>query len=181
MRRRPSLGIPALAAIAAAAVVTVSHSGPRPRASIGATTWRGVVGASHPQVALAQRRIVVLLTPSVAQRLAAAGGYATEQQERQWTAQAYAAQQQVLVVLTAHGLGVRPDFTFARVLDGFSATLDPRAVALLEHDPRVPGIYPVRAAFPASIATGAFATRTAAIAPPGLDGTGAGAARLDTG
>ena len=65
-------------------------------------------------------------------------------------AERYAAQQQVLIELAAHGLGVRPDYSFARVLDGFSASLDPRAVALLEQDPEVDGVYPVRAAFPAT-------------------------------
>ena len=37
------------------------------------------------------------------------------------------------------------------MLDGFSAPLDPRAVALLEHNPEVAGVYPVRAAFPATL------------------------------
>ena len=44
----------------------------------------------------------------------------------------------------------QPDFSYSRVLDGFSASLDPRAVSLLEHDAEVAGVYPVRAAFPAS-------------------------------
>ena len=92
----------------------------------------------------------MLRTPSIAQRLAVAK-FATEQQERGWAAQAYAAQQQVLIDLAAHGLGVRPDYTYARVLDGFSAVLDPRAQALLERGPAVAGVYPVRAAFPAAI------------------------------
>src|SRR6266545_5594055 len=154
MRARPKLALPVLVAIAAAAVVAATHSHTHHAAIYTeATTWRGLLGESHPEVTIGQRRIVVLRTPSVAQRLAVAK-YATEAQERQWTAEAYAAQQQVLVTLSLHGLGVRPDYSYARVLDGFSAPLDPRAVALLEQDSEVIGVYPVRAAFPASLASG---------------------------
>jgi len=182
MRRLPSLALPALAAIAAAAWVTTTHDTRTiPRYS-EATTWRGLVGETHPQVTIGQRRIVVLRTPSVAQRLAAAR-YATEQQERAWAAQAYAAQQQVLVSLAAHGLGVRPDYSYARVLDGFSAELDPRAQALLEQDPAVAGVYPVRAAFPALVSSTKLVPAVAPppVALPGFDGRGVQIALLDTG
>jgi subtilisin family serine protease len=182
MRRRPSLGIPVLAAIAAAAVFATTHDERRIPVYSEATTWRGLVGEAHPQVTIGQRRVVVLRTPSVAQRLAKAK-YATEQQERAWAAQAYAAQQQVLVTLAAHGLGVRPDFTYARVLDGFSAVLDPRAQALLEQNPEVVGVYPVRAAFPATVSSTKLVP---AVAPPpaalrGYNGRGVEIALLDTG
>ena len=86
--------------------------------------------------------IVVLRTPSVAERVARTG-FASEAAERRWTAEAFAAQQQVLTQLARHGLTTRPDYSYARVLDGFSAALDPRAVALLEREPgdrrRLPG------------------------------------------
>src|SRR3954447_22895433 len=182
MRRRPSLTIPVLVAIAVAAVLAVRHDDRRIPAYSEATTWRGLVGEAHPQVTIGQRRIVVLRTPSVAQRLASTK-LATEQQERAWAAQAYAAQQQVLVKLAAHGLAVRPDYSYARVLDGFSAVLDPRAQALLEQDPEVVGIYPVRAAFPPLISSSALIP---AVAPPpvalaGYDGRGVEIALLDTG
>jgi subtilisin family serine protease len=172
-----------LVALAAAAVVAATRSD-TPRAVIytESTTWRGLVGESHPDVTIGQQRIVVLRTPSVAQRLAVAR-YATEAQEREWTAAAYAAQQQVLVYLSTHGLGVRPDYNYTRVLDGFSAPLDPRAVALLEQDPEVTGVYPVRAAFPASLASGKLTPFAigAGIAMPGYDGRGVEIALLDTG
>src|SRR5438094_142708 len=182
MRRRPSLGVPVLVAIAVAAVVTATHGGRKIPAYSEATTWRGLVGEAHPQVTIGERRVVVLRTPSVAQRLLRAK-FATEQQERAWTAQAYAAQQQVLVNLAAHGLGVRPDYSYARVLDGFSAVLDPRAQALLANDPEVVGVYPVRAAFPAVISSSKLSP--AAAPPPvtlrGYDGRGVEIALLDTG
>ena len=176
-RRRPSLGLPALAALAAAAALAVDES-PAPRVAVEPAAPLAGAGSTHPQVAAGERRIVVLRTPSLAQRLAVAR-FATEAQERQWTAQALAAQQQVLGELAAHGLGVRPDYTFARVLDGFSAPLDPRAVALLERDPAVAGIYPVRAAFPASLSAPGAAAAVAGLA--GADGRGVRIALLDTG
>ncbi|HZO98055.1 MAG TPA: S8 family serine peptidase [Gaiellaceae bacterium] len=169
-----------LAAVAAAAAVTASHGSSPPRRYTESTTWRGLVGEAHPQVTIGRRRIVVLRTPSVAQRLAHAR-FATGQQERQWTAQAYAAQQQVLVELAAHGLGVRPDYSYARVLDGFSAALDPRAEALLERDPEVAGVYPVRAAFPASAGVSSAPAAPAAPGLAGFDGRGVTIALLDTG
>src|SRR2546423_12703783 len=134
MRPRPSLGVPVLVAIAVVAAVTATHGGRTIPAYSEATTWRGLLGEAHPQVTIGERRVVVLRTPSVAQRLLRAK-FATEQQERSWAAQAYAAQQQVLVKLAAHGLGVRPDYSYARVLDGFSAVLQPRAETLLAQGP----------------------------------------------
>ena len=173
----------AFVALAAVAVVVArgQHSQPHPAPTF---TWRGIVGDIRPPVSLGQRMIVVLRAPSLAERLATAGA-TTKAQERRWTTQVYAAQNQVLTMLSAHGLGVHPDYTFARVLDGFSAALDPRAVALLDDDPRVAGIYPVRAAFPASLSTqrihDASLVRQAQIALPGFDGRGVTIALLDTG
>src|SRR4051812_23450055 len=181
-RRLPNLAFPVLALIVVATVYAVTRPTPHLRDYPEATTWRGLVNEAHPEVTIGQRRIVVLRTPSVAQRLAAAR-YATEIEERQWTAQAYAAQQQVLVKLAAHGLAVRPDYTYTRVLDGFSAVLDPRAEALLKHDPDVVGVYPVRAAYPAAFSTSTV-TRLPSPLPqalPGFSGLGVQIALLDTG
>src|SRR5438874_1656986 len=135
-----------------------------------------------------QRSIVVLQTPSVAQRLAQAH-FATEAQERSWRSQAAAAQQEVLTSLALHGIPVHPDFRFERVLDGFSAQLDPRAVALLDQIPDVVGVYPVRAAYPASQPEQLLGTKEfdeasghrATAAVPGYDGRGVTVALLDTG
>ena len=51
----------------------------------------------------------------------------------------------------ARGSSVKPEFRFTRTLNGFSAVLDPRAIALVERTPGVKGVYPVRVAFPASL------------------------------
>ncbi|HEY2327741.1 MAG TPA: S8 family serine peptidase [Gaiellaceae bacterium] len=140
--------------------------------------WIGLVARPRPSVALAGRDIVVLKTPSLAQRIATLGP-ATEAQERAWTSQASAAQQQVLTSLAQAGLDVQPDYEYTRVLDGFSARLDPRAVALLQRDPLVAGIFPVRAAYPAAIVSPGRGTRPVTLS--GSDGHGVTVALLDTG
>jgi subtilisin family serine protease len=171
------------AVVAVAALVTVASGGGSSTPVTQTGSWRGFVGDPRPDVSLGERMIVVLRTPSVAERLARVH-YATEAQERTWSSQAAAAQQQVLTTLATAGIGVRPDFSFTRVLDGFSATLDPRAIALLQHDEDVVGVYPVRAAFPASTSEGEIAAGDFArpdVSLPGFDGRGVTIALLDTG
>jgi minor extracellular serine protease Vpr len=154
-----------------------------------ASSWRGLVGGARPSVAVGQRMLVVLKAPSLAQQVAAHGGFATQRQEHNWTREAIAAQKRLLTQLSIHGIQVRAEFSFARVLNGFSAPLDARAVALLERQPEVAGVYPVRVAYPASIssellgregiALGAGSLPSVALA--GYDGRGVTIALLDTG
>ena len=154
-----------------------------------AVSWVGLAGAPRPRVAIGQRMIVMLRTPSLAERVARAGGSATDADQRRWTAQARATQQLVLSRLSVNGLPVQPDFTFERVLTGFSAALDPRAVALLERSDEVAGIFPVRAGYPASLSSELLSGRDFQpgsghrldIALPGFDGRGVTVALLDTG
>src|SRR5262249_60713914 len=169
--RRPEPPIALRAAIGVGAWLRARHSGtPETTPTTAApASWSGLVGTARPAVDLSGRYIVVLKTPSVAQRVAKVQ-VATESAERRWTAEAFAAQQQVLTQLARHGLSVRPDYSFARVLDGFSGALDPRAVELLEHNREVAGVYAVRAAYPASLATARTIAASVPAGAPGLDG-----------
>jgi hypothetical protein len=169
-------------------VVAVSAGGRDRSPQVPAVSWLGLVGGQRAAVPLGQRMIVLLRTPSLAQRLAKAR-FATEAQERAWSSSAYAAQQQVLTTLAAEGISVHPDFSYSRVIDGFAATLDGRAVALLDADPAVIGVYPVRAAYPESVSETVMASKTfgpasghrPAAGLPGYTGRGVTIALLDTG
>src|SRR6476646_1818966 len=189
--RRPARAfglVVVVAAIAAALIATISARGREPASAATAGSWRGLVGGPRALVSNGQRSIVVLRTPSLAQRLAQVR-YATEARERAWTSQAAAAQQEVLTTLAIHGILLRPEFTYRRVLDGFSAALDPRAIALLDQLPEVLGVYPVRAAFPASISERLLSAKGFGLASghrpdaglPVYDGRGVTVALLDTG
>ena len=67
---------------------------------------------------------------------------------RSWTAAALAGQKQIAVRLSARGIQLVPDFVYTRTFNGFAAPIDGRALALLERDRDVAGVYPVRAAYP---------------------------------
>ncbi|HUZ82632.1 MAG TPA: S8 family serine peptidase [Gaiellaceae bacterium] len=185
---RRSAALLGVAALTIVLVATVVARGRDATLKPTAVSWLGLVGEPRAPTLAGQRSIVLLTTPSVAQRLATVR-YATESQERSWTSQAFAAQQQVLTKLASLGVTVQPDFSYARVVDGFAAALDSRAIALLGQMPEVAGVYPVRAAFPASISASLLASKE--FGPlsghrvdaglPGFDGRGVTIALLDTG
>jgi subtilisin family serine protease len=185
---RTSSALAVLGIFLAFGVLAVSAGGRERAPTVQPVSWLGLVGEQRGSVPLGERMIVVLKTPSVGQRLAIVR-YATEVQERAWRAAASAAQQQVLLKLAALGVNVHPDFTYTRVLDGFSAALDPRAVSLLEQLPEVAGVYPVRATFPASVSQTLLSAKSFGAASghrpdatlPGYDGRGVTIALLDTG
>jgi Subtilase family len=156
----------------------------------GAEGWQGLLG-SRPLPELGGRWIVVLRAPSLANRVARAGGHATELQMRAWTATARRAQLRAIARLAARGAPVLPEQSYVRVLNGFAASLDPRILPALERDPAVAGVYPVRAAYPAAVPESGAILETDVFAPgsgrrpdlslPGADGTGVTIALLDTG
>ncbi|MGH3104990.1 MAG: S8 family serine peptidase, partial [Gaiellaceae bacterium] len=183
----------ALALVAAIASLLVMSAGGEdarrdsPRAA--AAAWEGLVGGSRTRVSVGQLAIVVLKAPALADRVAAAGGLAGDRDERTWTRRTLTAQKLFISRMEVQGAQIRPVFTYTRVLNGFAAPLDPRAIALLERAPEVEGVYPVRAAFPASISSRVL--RRSSFAPgsglrpevglPGFDGRGVTIALLDTG
>ena len=181
--------------VAAAAAAALLATGGKTVAGSDATSpvapasaWRGLVG-SRARVATGDRVIVVLKTPSLAERVATAGGAVDIEREQAWTKLAVAAQKLLVARLALHGVVVHPDYSFARVLDGLSAELPASAIPVVEHDPDVAGVYPVRVAYPAtasvsapsSIAVSPASQVDAALARAGVDGRGVEVALLDTG
>jgi Subtilase family len=191
MRTRRVLAELALAACAAALVLLIAPTRQAGRAAEpeSPVSWQGLV-ADGPRVPVqvGQRMIVVMKWPSLAERVAANGGVATQKQENRWTNSVLAQQRLLRSRLELQGVEIHPEFTFSRVLSGFSAPLDATAVSLLERDSAVQGIYPVRVAYPASISSDSLLRRplassvgNAQMALPGFDGRGLTIALLDTG
>lgn len=185
--QRSRAGLVVLAALAAGATLLLGAGGSgggNPAQPLGGD-WHAFVAGDRPAVPIGQRVIVVLNAPSLAQQVAKAGGIASTVDERRWTNAAYASQQQLITQLAIQGVGIKPEFSFARVLNGFSAALDPRAIALLERSPLVAGVYPVRVAFPAAVSTQTLTSPLLGHRPdvvlPGFDGRGVTIALLDTG
>src|SRR3954467_5531207 len=182
-----------LAIVAAAATAVLLATGEKstaqaPSPVTSAAGWRGLVG-SRPRVAIGNRVIVLLRTPSLAQRVAAAGGIVGTRQERIWTNRTLAAQKLLVSRLSLQGVALHPDFTFARVLDGFSALVDSSAMPIIERDENVAGVYPVRVAYPSSVSThvlvrsdfGPDSGHRPDVGMSGVDGRGVTIALLDTG
>ena len=185
MRTRPSPR--ALALLAAAATLAVGAAGGRaqeqPAQSVDEAGWQGVLGV-RDAVSTAQRYVVLLRPPSLAARVRAAGGRVSETEMRDWSASAVAQQEQFLARLSAVGARIAPEYRYTRVVNGFSARLDPTSAALLDDDREVIGIYPVRIAYPAQAAESGGGVLPSAVADleiAGLDGTGVTVALLDTG
>jgi subtilisin family serine protease len=189
MRTRRSPSTLACAVCVGVAALLLGGAGTRaatqPVVSIDEAGWQGVLGV-RAAVSTAQRYIVVLRTPSLASRVRAVGGQATELQMRRWTAGAVGAQEQFIRRVSAGGAQVTPEHRYVRVLNAFSARLDPTSLALLDHDREVVGVYSVRVAYPAvDDATLGLPGPEPASVPglgiPGLDGSGVVVALLDTG
>ena len=187
---RQALLLALVAAAATAVLLTTGgkSAGQAPLPPTSAAGWRGLVG-SRPRVALGQRVIVVLRTRSLAQRVEAAGGIVATRRERSWTNATLAAQKLLVTRLALQGVTIHPDYSFARVLDGFSALVDPSSIPVIERDSDVAGVYPVRVEYPASFSTrvlsgsefGPLSGHRSGIAMSGVDGRGVTIALLDTG
>jgi minor extracellular serine protease Vpr len=185
MRTRPCrrrLGLLAAAGAALALGVAGGRAQEQPVQSVDEAGWQGVLGV-RASVSTAQRYVVLLRPPSLAQRVRAEGGRVSEQQMRAWSASAVAQQEQFLARLAAAGARVATEYRYTRVVNGFSARLDPTSAALLDSDREVTGIYPVRIAYPAQTESsdGVLPSAVADLEIAGLDGSGVTVALLDTG
>src|SRR4051794_22775494 len=94
-----------------------------------ASSWRGLVGGPRPAVTVGQRQIVVLKAPSLAQRVAQNGGFATQRKEDEGARPAGAAPKQPPTPPGGDGGPGRAAFRFSRALHGFSPPPPPRAGA----------------------------------------------------
>ncbi|MDX6508950.1 MAG: hypothetical protein QOG81_702, partial [Gaiellaceae bacterium] len=74
---RHALKLALVAALTSVVVVAVGGQGASGVGNGPIVRWQGLVGGPRPKVANGQRMIVVLTAPSLADRVAAAGGRAT--------------------------------------------------------------------------------------------------------
>ena len=184
--RRPrepfaALVLAALAVAVTAVLIAAGGGGRGHAAALGEPSWQGLAGAQRPRVAVGQRMIVLLKAPALADRVGNAGGLATSEEERRWTETALASQKLLVARLRVEGVVVQPEFSYTHTINGFSAAFDARGVALLERAPEVAGVYPVRAAYPATIDLGTQFGERPQIALSDTDGRGVSIALLDTG
>src|SRR3989449_1979163 len=179
-----ALVLAALAVVVTAVLIAAGgHSGGV--TPMGEPSWQGLAGSLRPRVAVGQRVIVVLKAPALADRVGRAGGLATSEDERRWTHTALSSQKLLVARLRLQGVVVQPEFSYTRTVNGFSAAFDPRGIALVERAADVAGVYPVRAAYPASLSSRLLTTSEFGERPNiGLsdkDGRGVTIALLDTG
>ncbi len=189
MRRLPSpaprrsLRAVGLGVLCAAVLLAAQGASGADAPRSGSAGWESLLGG-RPSAQLGGRWIVVLAKPSLASRVAAKGGVATERQERGWTAAARIAQREVIARLAFRGAPIEPEHSYVRIFNGFAAPLDARALAIVERDPDVRGVFPVRATIPAAVdptTVDVVGGRRAEVGIPGFTGAGVRIALLDTG
>jgi subtilisin family serine protease len=174
-------GVLAALAVVITAVLIAAGGGGGGSAPQGQPSWQGLAGAQRPRVAVGQRVIVVLKAPALADRVGNAGGLATSEEERRWTQSALSTQKLLVARLRVQGIVVQPEYSYTHTINGFSAAFDARGVALLDRAPEVAGVYPVRAAYPASLLSGSRFGVRPEITLSDKDGRGVTIALLDTG
>src|SRR5437763_14828109 len=175
----------AAVAVVVCAVLIAAGGGAARAAPTGEPSWQGLAGAQRPRVAVGQRVVVLLKAPSLADRVGNVGGLATSEEERRWTESALTAQKLLVARLRVEGVVVQPEFIYTHTINGFSAAFDSRGIALLERAPDVAGVYPVRAAYPATsssrVLSGAQFGERPEITLSDRDGRGVTVALLATG
>ena len=133
-RRRPELArawvLAAVAGVAAFMLVGNVQGAGQSVTDAAARAWHSIFG-DHQQAELGSRMIVVLSSPSLADRIEAASSKPDAAQQRSWVADIEAEQDAFLASLRERGISIEPEEVFTRTLNGFSATLDARAVSEL--------------------------------------------------
>ena len=120
MRTRPSRNAVALSvAVALLSGVVGAQAQEQPSTTIDEAGWQGVLGVRAP-VSTAQRYVVLRKPPSLAARVPANGGEATEAEMAGWSAAAVAQQEQFLARLSAVGARIAPEYRYTKVVNGFS-------------------------------------------------------------
>ncbi|HSG13376.1 MAG TPA: hypothetical protein VLA22_05860, partial [Gaiellaceae bacterium] len=88
MPMRPSRSRAAAAALGIAVAIAIGAAGARAQepsdTALDEAGWQGVLGV-RPAVSTAQRFVVLLRSPSLAARVRAVGGLASEEEMRGWT------------------------------------------------------------------------------------------------
>ena len=99
-----------LTAVAVLVLLLTAGAGAQepPVSSLDEAGWQGVLGV-RTAVSTAQRYVVLLEAPSLADRVRVAGGHASEVEMRGWTATAVAQQEQFLARLSAAGARIAPE------------------------------------------------------------------------
>ena len=154
------------------------------RAAAGA--WHAVFGDRPQPVPNGKQRVLVILaSPSLADRMTAAEKPPRPEVQRRWTAEAEGTQRLLLAGLRKRGVSLRRDHIFTRTFNGFSARVGPRTYAELERAHGVAGVYPVRTVYPAEAQLPPELAEGRApggqISLPGFDGSGVTVALLDGG
>ncbi len=174
--------------LAGAVVLGISLRGVRGGQQSAANDWAGLAGSPRSSVSVGERVLVVLRAQSLADHVAAAGGLASDEEERAWNAQAVSDQKAIIAKLALRGAAIEPEFSFTRVINGFSAALSAGSIAVLESAPEVRAVYQVRVTYPTSLDVQSLGNPAALVrgyhtqvALPPYDGRGVTIALLDTG
>ena len=134
-----------LAAGAIASAVPALAATGSTRSLIGA--WRELVGDGRAGESLPLQVIVVLHTPAAVELAGSARPGAV----------AAAAQARDLQALRDRGLWIREQYRYTNALNGFSATVRPDQLGLIEAAPEVAAVYRVRRVYPAGIVDSSLA------------------------
>ncbi len=177
-----------LALVGGALWFALSFSGSSAGDSESGGDWAGLAGSARSEISVGERVLVVLNAPSLASRVAASGRLASDEEERVWEAEAASRQRAIIARLAVSGAAIEPEYSYTRVMNGFSAALDAGARSILERSPDVFGVYPVRVTYPAAFDVGSLGNPPALlrgympqVALPPYDGRGVTVALLDTG